>query len=55
MSLVNIKEFNVLIHNKQFFDQPVKRKQKRMKNFFECHEIMTIQQKCIRFFILSKL
>ena len=44
MSLVEIKAFNALIDNKRFFDQPVKSKQKRMKNLFKCQKIMAIQQ-----------
>ena len=32
ISLVEIKDFNALIINKRFFDQPVKPKEKRMKN-----------------------
>ena len=44
MPLVEIKGFNVLICNKQFFDQPVKKKKKRMKNFPKCQEMNSIQQ-----------
>ena len=39
MPLVEIKDFNALIDNKRFFDQPVKSKQKHMKNLFKCQEI----------------
>ena len=40
MSLMEIKDFNVLIDNKPFFDQPVK----RLKSLLKCQEIMTAQQ-----------
>ena len=32
MPLIETKDFNVLINNKQFFDRPVKTNKKRMKN-----------------------
>ena len=35
MSLVEIKDFNVLIDNKQFFDQPVKIKQGEYEKLIE--------------------
>ena len=44
MSLVEIKVFNALVHNKPFFDQPLKTNKKRMKNLFKCQKKMTIQQ-----------
>ena len=40
MSLVEIKDFNALIDNKPFFDQPVKKNKKRMKNLAKCQETM---------------
>ena len=40
MQLVEIKDFNALIDNKPFFDQPVKTNKKRMKNLLKCQEIM---------------
>ena len=43
--LVEIKNFNVLIDNKLFFDQLVKINKKHMKNSSKCQEMMTIQQK----------
>ena len=43
--LVEIKDFNVLIDHKLFFDQPVKINKKYMKNSSKCQEMMTIQQK----------
>ena len=43
MPLVEIKDFNALIDNKTFFDQPVKTN-KRMKNLSKCQEMVTIQQ-----------
>ena len=42
--LVEIKDFNVLIDNKLFFDQLVKLDKKRMKNLLKCQETMIIQQ-----------
>ena len=45
MPLVEIKDFNVIIDNKPFFDQPVKKKnKKRMKNPSKCQEMMIMQQ-----------
>ena len=44
MPLVEIKDFNALIDNKPFFDQPVKTNKKSMKNFMKCQETMAIQQ-----------
>ena len=35
MPLVEIKDFNVLIHNKAFFDQPVKNEQELYEKFIE--------------------
>ena len=43
MPLVKIKDFNILVDNKPFFDQPVKRKQAYEK-LIEMSR-MTIQQK----------
>ena len=36
MPLAEIKDFNALIDNTPFFDQPVKRNKKRMKNLLKC-------------------
>ena len=33
ISLVQIKDFNALIDNKPFFDQPIKTNEKRMKKY----------------------
>ena len=43
MPLVEIKDFNALINNKPFLDQPVKTN-KYMKNLSQCQKIMIIQQ-----------
>ena len=43
MSLVEIKDFNGLIENKTFFDQPLKNKQ-CMKNLLKSYEVVIIQQ-----------
>ena len=47
MPLVEINDFNALIDNKLFFDQPVKTNKKRVKNLLKCQEIMTMQQEII--------
>ena len=44
MPLVEIKDFNVLIDNKPFFDQPTKSKHEAYKNWLKCQETMIIQQ-----------
>ena len=44
MSLVEIKDFNALIDNKPFFDQPIKNKQDAYENLSKCQEMMTIHQ-----------
>ena len=38
MSSVEIKDFNTLIDHKPFFDEPVKKKKKRVKNLMKCQE-----------------
>ena len=38
MSLVEIKDFNVLIDNKSFFDILIKTNNKHMKNLLKCQE-----------------
>ena len=42
MPLAEIKDFNVLIHIKPFFDQPVK-KNKKYEKSLKYQELMTIQ------------
>ena len=44
ITLVEIKDFNALINNKPFFDQPVKNKQEAYKKLVKWQEIMIIQQ-----------
>ena len=44
MPLVEIKDFDALIDNKPFFDQPVKNKQEAYENLSKCHAMMTTQQ-----------
>ena len=44
MPLVEIKNFDALIDNKPFFNQPVKKNKKRMKNLLKCQEMMTVQK-----------
>ena len=44
VSLIKIKDFNVLIDNEPFFYQPVKTNKMRMKNLLKFQEMITIQQ-----------
>ena len=41
---LEIKDFNALIDNKTFFDQPVKNKRNYMKNLSKCQKTTNIQQ-----------
>ena len=43
MILVEIKDFNALIDNRSFFDQPEKTNKKSMKSLSKYQEIMTVQ------------
>ena len=43
MPLVESKDFNALIDNKPFSEQPVKTNKKYTKNLLKCQETMTIQ------------
>ena len=45
MQLVEVKDFNAVIDNKPFFDQPIKTNKKCIKNLSKCQEMMIIQQK----------
>ena len=44
MPLVEMKDFNALIDNKTFFDQPIQNKQEAYENVLKNQEIMTMQQ-----------
>ena len=44
MTLLETKDFNVLIDNNPFFDQPIKANQKRMKNLSKYQELMIMHQ-----------
>ena len=44
MSFVEKKYFNALTDSKPFFNHPVKKNKKRMKNYLRCQEMMTMQQ-----------
>ena len=44
MKLLETKDFNVLIDNNPFFDQPIKANQKRMKNLWKYQELMIMHQ-----------
>ena len=52
---VEIKDFNGLINNKSFFDQPVKNKQEGYENPIEMSRMMTIQQETYQIICISKL
>ena len=41
MPLIEIKDFNLSINNKPFFDQPVKKNKKHKKNLSKCHETIS--------------
>ena len=45
MPLIEMRDFNVLIGNKTFIDQPLIIKQEAYKILSNCEEKMTIQQK----------
>ena len=55
MTLVEIKDFNALIDNKPFFDQPVKNKQEAYEKLIECQRTMILEHEIIRLFVSSKL
>ena len=55
MPLVEIKGFNVLIYNKQFFDQPVKKKRSVWKTFLNVKKWIVYNRKLIRLFLASKI
>ena len=44
MLSIKIKDFNVLINNKQFFEKPIKSKRFCMKILSKCQEAKTVQQ-----------
>ena len=54
MSLVEVKDFNVLIDNKPFFDQTVKTNKKHMKNSSKCQEMMTTTEKLLDYLYHQK-
>ena len=55
MPLVEIKDFNALIDNKPFFDQPVKNKQEVYDKLTEMSRNHIFNRKFIRLFVSSKL
>ena len=55
LPLAEIKDFNALIDNQSFFDQPVKTNKKRMKNLSKCQEIIIIQQEIYQIFGIIKI
>ena len=60
MPIVEIKDFNVLLDNKPFFNQPVKNEQEMYEKLFEMSINMTIQQEiywiiCIIKIIINSL
>ena len=52
MPLLEIKDFNALIENKPFFDQPVKKKQEAYEKLIEMSKY---DDYTTRLFVLSKL
>ena len=52
MPLLEIKDFNALIENKPFFDQPVKKKQEAYEKLTE---MLKYDDYTTRLFVLSKL
>ena len=42
--LVEIKDFNALIDNKPFYDQPIKSKQEAYESILRCQDMTTMQQ-----------
>ena len=54
MPIVEIKDFNALIDNKQFSDKPVETKKKSMKNLSKRQEMMDIQQEPYLFIFTIK-
>ena len=56
MPLVEIKDFNALIGNKLFFDQPVKNKQETYKKLkLKCQKLMTRQQEIYQIFHIIQI
>ena len=56
MSLVEVKNFNALIHNKSFFDELVKNKQEVYEKLIKMsrNDEKLYNRKLIRFFMPSK-
>ena len=54
MPLVETKDFNALINNKPFFNQPVKTNKKHMENVLKCQE-MPIQQEMSQIICIMKI
>ena len=55
MTLVEIKEFNALVNNKLFFDDPVKNNEEALEKLVKCQGIITIQQEFITLPVSLKL
>ena len=49
MSLIEIKDFNTLIDNKQFFNQPLKIIKKCIKSSLKCQGMMIIQPEILNY------
>ena len=54
MALVYIKDFNTLIDNKIFFDQPVKTEKMCVKDLLKWNEMMTLQQEIYEIICITK-
>ena len=55
MPLVEIKDFNVLINNKPFFDQQVKNKQEAYKKHIEMSKMIIKQQRIYQIICIVKI
>ena len=55
MPLVEIKDFNASIDNKVFFDQPIKKNKKHMKNLSKYQKMVTTQQEIYWIFRIIKV
>ena len=55
MPLVEIKDFNALIDNKPFFDQPAQNRQEAYENLSKCQEIIIIRREIYKIICIIKI
>ena len=55
ISLIRIRNFNVLIDNKPFFYLPVKSEQEAYEKLADCQETMTMQHEAYRITHITKI